>query len=97
MTNEDAMILDEAIQSAKSAHKRIDHLEKEIGDLKELTNAVAVTAANVERLQTDVKEMKDDVKALASVPAKRWDAVIGYVMAALVSGIVGVVIGVVFR
>ena len=78
-------------------HRRLDRLETEVGDLQRLTEAVAVTAANVSQLQKDITEMKSDVKCLATVPAKRWEAVIGYVMAALVSGIVGVIIGIVFK
>ena len=97
MTSEDIKTLEDALQSAKSAHRRIDRLETEVGDLQRLTEAVAVTAANVSQLQKDIAEMKSDVKGLAAVPAKRWDAVIGYVMAALVSGIVGVIIGIVFK
>ena len=97
MTTEEAMRVNEAIQQAKSAHRRLDRLEEEVNDLHKLTEAVAVTASNVSRLQEDVTEMKEDVKALAALPAKRWDAVIGYVMAALISGIVGVMIGLVFR
>ena len=97
MTTEEAMRVNEAIQQAKSAHRRLDRVESEVNDLHKLTEAVAVTATNVARLQDDVTEMKEDVKALAAVPAKRWDAVIGYVMAALVSGIVGVIIGLVFQ
>ena len=97
MTKEEAMLLEDAVNGAKSAHRRLDHLEEEVGNLQDLTKAVAVTATNVERLQTDVKEMKDDVKALAAAPAKKWDAAIGYVMAALISGIVGMVLGLVFK
>ena len=93
MTTEEAMKVDEAIQSAKSAHHRIDRLSEEVSDLHKLTEAVAVTANNVERLQGDVTEIKDDVKQLSSVPAKRWDAVV----AAIISGIVGVIIGLVFK
>ena len=90
-------MIEDAVQSAKSAHRRLDRLEAEVNDLQKLTEAVAVTATNVSRLQADITEMKDDVKALAAVPAKRFEAVIGYVTAALVSGIVGVILGAVFR
>lgn len=95
MTVEDVKTLEDAVQSAKSAHRRLDRLEAEVNDLHKLTEAVAVTAANVSRLQEDVTEMKEDVKGLAAVPAKRWDAAIGYVMAALISGVVGVIVGLV--
>lgn len=87
------MLLEDAVQIGKSAHRRIDDIAKEVNDLQKLTEAVAVTAANVSRLQEDVTEMKNDVKSLATVPAKRWDAVV----AAIISGIVGVVIGLVFQ
>ena len=97
MTTEEAMLVEEAIQRAKSAHNRIDRLAEEVSDLHKLTEAVAVTANNVERLQGDVTEIKDDVKALTAVPANRWNAVVGYVLAAVASGIVGVIIGLVFK
>lgn len=97
MTIEDAKLLEDALQNAKSAHRRLDRLEGEVNDLHKLTEAVAVTAANVSRLQEDVTEMKEDVKSLAAVPAKRWDAAIGYVMAALVSALVGMIIGIFTR
>lgn len=97
MTCEDAKTLENAWMSAKSAHHRLDRLESEVNDLHKLTEAVAVTATNVSRLQKDVTEMKEDVKSLAGAPAKRWEAVIGYVMAALASGIVGVIVGAVFQ
>lgn len=97
MTTEEAMLVEKAIQSAKSAHNRIDRLSEEVSDLHKLTEAMAVTANNVERLQGDVTEIKDDIKALAAVPANRWNAVVGYVLAAIASGIVGVIIGLVFK
>lgn len=93
MTKEEAMLLEDAVQSAKSAHKRIDVVVKEVNDLQKLTEAVAVTANNVERLQTDVTEMKEDVKSLTAVPAKRWEAVV----AALISGVIGVIVGLIFK
>ncbi len=96
MTHEDVKTLEDAVQSAKSAHRRLDRLEAEINDLQKLTEAVAVTATNVSRLQADVTEMKEDVKSLTAVPAKRWEAVVGYALAAVISGIIGVMIGLVF-
>ncbi len=97
MTTEDAKLLEDAIQIGKSAHRRLDRLEQEVGDLQKLTEAVAVTANNVERLQEDITEMKLDIKDIASAPADRWNAVVGYVMAALVSGLVGTMLGIFFK
>ncbi|MBQ4617044.1 MAG: hypothetical protein IJB27_01560 [Clostridia bacterium] len=97
MTTEEIKRLENAIQSAKSAHHRIDRLNEEVSDLHKLTEAMAVTANNVERLQNDVTEIKDDIKALSAVPANRWNAAVGYVLAALASGVVGALLGGILR
>lgn len=97
MTNEEAMRVEDAIQNAKSAHRRIDRLEEEVNDLHKLTEAMAKTAANVEHMQHSIDNMDKKIEALSAVPANRWNAVIGYVMAALVSSIIGTVLGIVSR
>lgn len=97
MTHEDVKLLEDAVQSAKSAHRRLDRLEAEVNDLQKLTETVAVVATNVANMQQEVTEMRQDVKILASVPANRWNAVVGYVLAALASGIVGAIIGMVAK
>jgi len=76
-------------ESVKSAHKRIDDVEVEVKDLRDLTRAIAVTNTNVEGLQKDVGEIKVDVKNLSSIPAKRWETAVGVV----ITGVVGIVIG----
>ena len=97
MTTQEIKRLETAIQSAKSAHHRIDRLSEEVSDLHKLTEAMAVTANNVERLQSDVTEIKDDIKTLSAVPANRWNAAIGYALAALVSGLVGAILAGILR
>lgn len=97
VTHEDVKKLETALQSSKSAHHRLDRLETEVSDLQKLTETVAVLASHVSGMQTDVAEMKQDVKALGRVPTDRWNAVVGYTLAALISGIIGVMIGVVFK
>ena len=67
-----------------------------MNDLQKLTETVAVIATNVANMQQEVTEMRSDIKTIAAVPAKRWEAVVGYVTAALISGIVGVIVGTVF-
>ena len=46
-------IAQEAFDSSKSAHRRIDSLEHEVGDLRDLTVAVKNMGTNVERLKKD--------------------------------------------
>lgn len=97
MTNEEAMRVEDAVQNVKSAHRRIDRLEEEVNNLHKLTEAMAKTAANVEHMQHSIDNMDKKIEALAAVPGNRWNAVIGYVMAALASGLVGAVLGMVLR
>lgn len=73
----------------KGVEHRVENLENEVHDLRELTKAVAVTNANVKQLSSQFDELHQDVKELKEIPAKRWDGVI----AAIVTGVVGTLIG----
>lgn len=81
--------IQEALDSTKSAHKRIDRLEKRQDDLEELTSAVAVVQSNQENLEKDVGEIKGDVKKLVEKPAKRWDGVVEKALAVVVGAVLG--------
>lgn len=81
--------IQEALDSTKSAHKRIDRLEKRQDDLEELTSAVAVVQSNQENLEKDVGEIKGDVKKLVEKPAKRWDGLVEKALAVLVGAVLG--------
>ena len=58
-------------------------------DLRELTNAVAVTNSNVQSLHEQFKELHQDVRELKEIPASRWEKVV----VAVITGVVGVLIG----
>ena len=60
MENIEKMV-QEALDSTKSAHKRIDRMEKRQDNLEELTNAFSVLQNEQEHIKTDVGEIKDDV------------------------------------
>lgn len=72
-----------------SVEHRVKGLECEMHDLRELTKAVAVTNSNVESLHEQFNELHRDVRDLKKIPASRWEKVI----AAIITGVVGVVIG----
>lgn len=73
----------------KSVEHRVKDLEKEVHDLRALTEAVAVTNNNVEQLASKVGELHQDVKDLKEIPANRWNNVI----TAIITGIAGTLIG----
>ena len=62
MENIEKMV-QEALDSTKSAHKRIDRMEKRQDNLEELTNAFSVMQNEQEHIKTDVGEIKDDEAA----------------------------------
>ena len=70
----------------KSNQHRIDELE---ADNKELATSVEVLATKQETIESNVNEIKTDVKALKALPGSRWEGLIKAVVTAIVSGLVG--------
>ena len=58
---------------SKSNSKRLDEVERRQDNLDKLATSVEVLATKEASVEQDVKEIKTDVKALASKPGKRWD------------------------
>ena len=83
--------LTETTARSKSNTKRLDKLEARQDNLEKLTQAVTVVQTKQEQIETDVTEIKTDVKALREKPAHWWDklivaligAAVGYALKAL--------------
>lgn len=85
MTNEEMTErLVEVDARSKSNSHRLDDIEKRQDDLDGLVASMAVFAKEQEHIQQDVKEIKNDVKALTDKPAKRWDIMMDKLIAAAV-------------
>lgn len=74
---------------SRAAERRIKVLEEEMRDLRELTQAVAVTNTNVRDLTRRVDEMHTDIKSLGSVAGKRWNAAVEWIIKGAVGALVG--------
>lgn len=61
---------------SKSNTKRLDEVEKRQDNLDELVSTVKVLAVREENVESDVKEIKSDVKSIKDIPAKRWNSVV---------------------
>ena len=61
---------------SKSNSHRLEEVEKRQENLDKLVTSVEVLATKEATMEQDVKEIKTDVKALASKPAKRWDGLV---------------------
>lgn len=74
---------------SKSNTKRIDNIEKRQDDLDELVGTVKALAVKEERVEKDVKEIKDDVKILTAKPAKRWEGIVDKFLYGLIGALAG--------
>ena len=78
-------------RSKSNAH-RLDDVEKKLTDNEKMLASIARLDQRQKDMDTDVKEIKADVKALAGKPAKRWEAIVEKALMAAVTAIVGYVL-----
>lgn len=74
---------------SKSNQHRIDEMEKRQDNLDELVGTVKVLAVREEAVETNVKEIKNDIKILTSKPAQRWERIVETIITVTVSALVG--------
>lgn len=84
--------LTEVEARSKSNTKRLDDMERRQDNLDELVGTVKVLAVREEQVETDVKEIKSDVKSLTEKPAKRWDSLVDKIIMGLVGALLGFVL-----
>lgn len=85
MTEQEISVkLTETEQRAKSNTHRIEKLKQQQKDLNKLVTAVEVLASREKGVETDVKEIKADVKTITQKGGKRWDAMIDRVLYVLI-------------
>lgn len=80
--------LTEVESRSKSNTKRLDEVEKRQDNLDDLVSTVKVLAVREENVESDVKEIKSDVKTLTGLPAKRWNVLIEKVILVLVGAVI---------
>lgn len=84
--------LTEVEERSKSNAHRLNEVERRQDNLDDLVSTVKVLANREENVETDVKEIKQDVKTLTSKPAQRWDSMIDKIIMVIVSAIVGFIL-----
>lgn len=84
--------LTEVEARSKSNAHRLDDVEKKQDDLSELVGTVKVLATREETVESDVKEIKDDVKTLTNKPAKRWESLVSQIITLVVAAVVGFIL-----
>ena len=85
MTEQELSVkLAETEQRARSNMHRIEKLEQQQEDLNKLVTAVEVLASREKSVETDIKEIKADVKTITQKSGRRWDAMIDRVLYVLI-------------
>ncbi len=91
-TEELALQVQRVDDRSKSNTHRLDEMEKKLADNDEMLASIARLDQRQKDRDTDVKEIKADVKALAGKPAKRWESVVDKALMAAVTAIVGYIL-----
>lgn len=76
---------------SKSNQRRLEELEKRQDNLDELVGTVKVLVVREERVESDVKEIKNDVKGLTAKPGKKWEALAEKAIWAVVAAVIAFV------
>lgn len=84
--------LTEIEERSKSNTKRLNDLEKRQDNFDELVGTVKTLVVREERVETDVKEIKSDVKSLTEKPAERWDSLVEKIMTVVVGAVLGFIL-----
>lgn len=77
---------------SKSNSHRLDEVEKKQADSDKMLTSIALIAQRQDTIDTDIKEIKTDVKTLAGKSAKRWDGVVDKIILAVVAGLVAYIL-----
>lgn len=73
----------------KSNTHRINDLETDNKALHQLATSVEVLATKQETIESNVNEIKTDVKALKALPGSRWEGLIKTAVTTIVAALVG--------
>ena len=68
--------------SVKSAHKRLD-------DMNKLIESIRDVATEIKYLRDDVNKLSADIENVKNRPAKCWDKLVGAIVGAFATGLVG--------
>ena len=76
----------------KTAFRRIDEVRDRMSTIDDLVVSVKQLAIKEENVETNVKEIRADVKALTNKPAERWNDLVKNIIGILAAGVVGYVL-----
>jgi peptidoglycan hydrolase CwlO-like protein len=83
--------------SIKSAHHRIDKLEKIADSMHELAISTNQTVTEIKALREDFKKADERIEELESKPAKRYETFITATITAICGGLIGYLVSLVLH
>ena len=93
MDQEDvAQMAREALDSARSAHHRLDELGKQVADVHSLAVAMGQMGERVTGIKDDVESIKKSLQKVSDRPGHLWEIVESAVIGAVAAGVVGAII-----
>lgn len=84
--------LTEVEARSKSNVHRLDEIEQRVASLESQSATVAVLAERMKNVETNVEEIKGDVKSLKGRSGKRWDSLVNQLITAAVAAIAGFIL-----
>ena len=72
----------------REMNRRLEKLETLPDNIHELSTSIRLLAQKQTDLEEDNKSVRQDVAKLKSIPAKRWESLIGYVIAGLIGAFI---------
>lgn len=71
----------------KSNSHRLDEVELRQRDIEKLVTGVELIAQKQSVMETDVQEMKSDIRHLTDLPGSRWELVIEKIISTVVGAV----------
>ncbi|OQB14583.1 MAG: hypothetical protein BWY15_01095 [Firmicutes bacterium ADurb.Bin193] len=68
--------------------KDIMLLWEKVGSLSDVYLALTKVSDKVERVESDITEIKDDIKEIKKIPLKRWNSVVDTVLKVTIGALV---------
>lgn len=79
-------------ERSKSNVHRLDDLERRQDNLETLAGSVAALVEREKHIESDVKEIKAEVKTLAAKPAKKWESLEEKALLTIVAAAIGYIL-----